>query len=80
EELERAKRQIYGHMVISLEGMNQRMSRIARNNLLFGRTIPVDETLEKVRAVTLDDLLRAGRRVFPPEALSVTAIGPVRED
>ncbi|MEJ5170426.1 MAG: pitrilysin family protein [Fimbriimonadales bacterium] len=80
EELERAKRQIYGHMVISLEGMNQRMSRIARNNLLFGRTIPVDETLEKVRAVTLQDVLRAARRVFPLEELSVTAIGPIGEE
>ncbi|MCX7799418.1 MAG: insulinase family protein [Fimbriimonadales bacterium] len=79
DELERAKRQIHGHLVISLEGMNQRMSRIARNNLLFGRTIPIDETLEKVRAVSLEDVVRAGRRVFPMDRLSVTAIGPKLE-
>ncbi len=75
-ELERVRRNIAGHIVLAMEGTNTRMMRIARNEINFGRQIPVVETLEKIKAVTNDDLIRAAQKCFDPEKISTTAIGP----
>ena len=75
-ELERVRKNIAGHIVLAMEGTNTRMMRMARNEINFGRMVPVSETLEKIRAVTNDDLIQAARTCFAPEKISTTAIGP----
>ena len=75
-ELERTKRSIAGHLVIALEGMNARMIRTARNELVHGRVVPVDEVLRKINAVTNDDLVAFACKTLGPEAVTTTAIGP----
>lgn len=75
-ELERAKRCISGHIVLALEGMNSRMTRIARNELIFGRDIPIDETLAKLEAVTEAQVRDLAARTLGEDQVSTTAIGP----
>jgi predicted Zn-dependent peptidase len=78
DELERTKRSIAGHIVISLEGMNARMIRMARNELHHGRQVPVDEVLAKINAVTNDDLVDYAVRNLPEDRTTTTAIGPFK--
>jgi predicted Zn-dependent peptidase len=76
DELERTQRNITGSLVLGLEGMSARMMRNARNELVFGREIPVEETMEKIRAVTNDGFTALARRMLDENLVSTTAIGP----
>ncbi|MBL8047843.1 MAG: insulinase family protein [Chthonomonas sp.] len=76
DEVERCKRQLSGNMVLALEGMQSRMSRMARNEIHFQRDIPIEETLQKLRAVTKDQVIAYIGRQMAPEKLRTTAIGP----
>lgn len=75
-ELERTKRSICGNIVLALEGMSGRMMRIARNEMVYGRLIPIEETVQKIEAVTNENLVELARRVLSSERVSTTAIGP----
>lgn len=79
EELERTKRSIAGHMVLGLESMSSRMTRMARNELVHGREVPVEETLAKIEAVTAGRLRELAGRLLSPDLVSTTAIGPFGE-
>jgi predicted Zn-dependent peptidase len=76
DELERTKKSIAGHIVISLEGMSARMIRMARNEINHGRHIPVDEVLTKINAVKNDDIVAYTWRTLSEDKMTTTAIGP----
>jgi predicted Zn-dependent peptidase len=76
DELHRTKRLLAGSMVLGLEGMNSRMMRMSRNELHHQRQIPVEETLERLNAVTCGDIQALAERLLKPELVSITAIGP----
>ncbi|MCH8980198.1 MAG: insulinase family protein, partial [Armatimonadetes bacterium] len=76
EELLRTKRSLAGGIVLGLEAMSVRMMRMARNEIVFGRQIPVEEVLEKLNAVTNEDLVRYGSTCLDEARISTTAIGP----
>jgi len=75
-ELDRNKRNISGHIVLALEGMSARMNRMARNELIFGREITVEETLKKLNAVTEQQIRDMAADILTEDKLSTTAIGP----
>lgn len=75
-ELERNKRNLSGHIVLALEGMSARMNRMARNELIFQREITVEETLQKLNAVTEKDVRDMAADILDESKISVTAIGP----
>lgn len=75
-ELERTKRNICGNIVLALEGMSSRMMRLAKNELYYGRQIPIEETVGKVNAVTNEKIVELARKVLDPALVSTTAIGP----
>ncbi|MBV6490099.1 MAG: putative zinc protease [Fimbriimonadaceae bacterium] len=76
EELARTKRSFAGQLAISLEGMGARMMRNARNEIYFGRRVPVTETLAKIDAVTHERIVDLAERMFAEGKVSTTAIGP----
>jgi predicted Zn-dependent peptidase len=75
-ELNRVKRNVSGSLALSLEGMSARMMRLARNEIHFGRDVPLEETLSKIGDVTAEAVHRLANRLFAPESLRTTAIGP----
>lgn len=75
EELRKAKEQVKGSLMLSLESTSSRMSRLGKNELLLGRQIPLDETIRRINGVTPDSIHAVAKRVCAgPMALS--AIGP----
>jgi predicted Zn-dependent peptidase len=76
DELDRAKRSLSGNLVLALEGMNARMMRMTRNELAYGREVPIEETLARIDAVTANDVAELADRSLRPELVSTTAIGP----
>ncbi|MCY0876376.1 MAG: pitrilysin family protein [Firmicutes bacterium] len=61
EELQKAKNQVKGSLILSLENTSSRMSRIAKNELLLQRQVDLDEMINEVERVTVHsqhDLIR----------------------
>jgi predicted Zn-dependent peptidase len=75
EELARGKGQLRGGLVLSLEDTGSRMTRLGEAELFQPRLLAVDDVLERIDAVTLDDVAVLARQLFvQPEILAV--VGP----
>jgi predicted Zn-dependent peptidase len=68
-ELASNKAQMKSHLVFALEGAHNQMSRAAKNELFFGRFVPVSELVAMVDAVGRDDLVRCAAEWFDPDRL-----------
>jgi predicted Zn-dependent peptidase len=75
EELERAKENVKGRMVLALESPLTRMNRLGSSVLMDVPVLSLDEALAAVEAVTLDDLGELGRELYAPERLSAAGVG-----
>jgi len=75
-ELARAKAQMKVSMLTALESSSARAEQIARQLAVFGRVIPRSEIIERIDALSIDDVRVAGRRLLRA-APTVAAIGPV---
>lgn len=63
-ELARAKAQMKAGMLMSLENSSAVAEKMARQQLLFNRYIPVDEMVGYIDAVSAEDVLKAAQIVF----------------
>ena len=61
KEFNSAKAQLKGAFLLGLESSSGRMQSIGRSTLLLDRVTPPEETLRKIEAVTMDDVLRVAR-------------------
>ncbi len=75
EELQRAKDQLKGNILLSLESSGALMSNLARQEMYFQRFYAVPEILEKVANVTSEDLMRMAQQLFVPESVAVAMLG-----
>ena len=75
EELRRSKAQLKGSLMLSLESSTSRMSNLARQEMYFDRFYDLDELIEKIEAVTAEDLASLAGEFFKPESVAVTALG-----
>jgi predicted Zn-dependent peptidase len=76
DELRNAKDQMRVHLLLGLESMDHRMSRLADLEIHFDRHIPLDETLAKIEALTAEDLLAAAQTHLRNAPLAAVTIGP----
>jgi len=77
EELDRAKRQTRGNLLLALEQPRTRANRMARNELFHGRFIPIEEILERMEAITVEQVSDLAARMAP-DRFSFTIVGPLR--
>ncbi len=75
-ELEAARDQVKGAILLSSESMDSRMSRIAKNEINLQKQISYEEVEEKFDAVTPDDVMDVARRCLESPAALVT-LGPI---
>ncbi|HKF03885.1 MAG TPA: pitrilysin family protein [Candidatus Sulfotelmatobacter sp.] len=75
EELRRSKAQLKGSLMLSLESSTSRMSNLARQEMYFDRFYDLDELIERIEAVTAEDLANLANEFFKPESVAVTALG-----
>jgi predicted Zn-dependent peptidase len=76
QELANNRAQIKSQLIFSLEGTVNLMFRAARNEIFYGRFMPVSEMVEKVDAVTADDVARCADLYFNPHSFLVATHGP----
>src|SRR6266480_7191888 len=75
EELRRAKDQLKGSLMLSLESSTARMSNLARQEMYFDRFYTLDELIEKTESVTAAELQELANFFFQTENVAVTILG-----
>lgn len=75
-ELQRAKNQFRGGIVMGQESMNSRMMRLGRSELVYDRVIPIDEIMEKINGVTRESVLAVADHLFRAEEFAMVTVGP----
>ncbi|MEN6357211.1 MAG: pitrilysin family protein [Armatimonadota bacterium] len=78
-ELERAKNQIRGALVLGQESMSNRMSRLAKSEMYFGRLVRLEEIIDSIMAVTKDDVASVASQLFDDSKFAIAAIGPFKK-
>jgi len=77
KELDSTKEQLKGSLVLGLENTSHRMNRLAKHELLLGEYISIDETISQIDSVSSASLRDVAAKLFQPDKLSVTVLGPV---
>ncbi|MBN2418802.1 MAG: insulinase family protein [Deltaproteobacteria bacterium] len=80
-DLDEARDHLIGGILLGSENTDSRMMRLAKNEFVFGRCIEYEELVEKLKKVTLDDIMTCIRYAFAPGGVAITTLGSVnRED
>ncbi len=79
-ELSRAKEQLKGNLVLSLESTCNRMSRIAKLVLFNEPLTTPEESVARIDQVAAEQVLEAARLIFDETKLTIAAIGPFEKD
>jgi predicted Zn-dependent peptidase len=75
EELRRSKDQLKGSLMLSLESSTARMSNLARQEMYFDHFYGLDELIERIEAVTVEELTGLANEFFQTESIAVTVLG-----
>jgi predicted Zn-dependent peptidase len=75
DELERAKENVKGRTVLSMESMLARMNRLGSSVLTGIPLLSLDEILARTDAVTADDIATLVSELYDPARLSAAAVG-----
>ena len=79
-ELEGAIEYTKGGLLLASESIDNQMVRSAQNEIHFGCEIPLQEIVEKVEAVSREDILELANELFDPHQMTLTLLGPVHSD
>jgi predicted Zn-dependent peptidase len=75
EELELVKAQSVASILLGLEDSSVRAGTLARLEMVHGRQISIEETLEKIEAVRLEEVQELAREFFQTEKIAFGALG-----
>ena len=79
KELQSAKELIKGNLLLSMESTDNRMQKLATNEIYFGRNVPPEEIVGRIEAVTAEDILSLAGRLFTRPNLSMVFLGEMTE-
>ncbi len=74
-ELDRARAQVKAGLLMSLESTGSRCEQLARQLQVFGRIVPLAETVGRIGAVGIEDVQRVAARTFRA-APTLATLGP----
>ena len=76
-ELRAAKEHIKGGIYLAAENTDNRMSRLAKNEIIFDRFVPYEEIETGLEKVTVEDVQALAQQIFQPEVMSLVLLGQV---
>ena len=77
-EIARSKAQMKAGLLMALESSGARAEQLARQMLIYGRPIPLEEIVGKIEAVTVESARAAGRALIGRGRPSIAVLGPGR--
>ncbi len=78
-EVARAKENLKGRIILSMESTGNRMSRLGKSLITDTELLSLDRIIAEIDAVDADDLAELARVLLPTERLSAAGIGPDEE-
>lgn len=78
DELDLAKQQTTASILLGLEDSAARAATLAQSEMIHGRQIPLDETLDNLNAVTTQDLQDVATDFFRTENIAFAALGDLK--
>jgi predicted Zn-dependent peptidase len=79
-ELRKVKEYVKGRTLLGLEDSASVASWYATQELLTTELLTPDEAIDRIEAVSVEDVTRVARRVFTPEWLNLAYIGPTPDE
>jgi predicted Zn-dependent peptidase len=76
-EIDRARAQMRAGLLMSRESAASRASQVARQILVHGRPLPMQEILSRIDAVTTADVRRVAEEIINATSPTLAAIGPL---
>lgn len=79
KELDCAKNQMKGSLMLSLESSHSRMSKLAKDELVYGTRTSLEEMVAHIDQVTVEQVYAVGRQLFGVNRLAITGLGPLSQ-
>lgn len=80
KELEKAKNQLKGGLMLSLESSGSRMVQLAKEEMYFKKHFTLDEMIKSIDAVTAGGIKNLANRLFGSQLFTLALLGPVRNN
>lgn len=74
-ELAAAKEQLKGNILLSLESSDNRMSKLAKNEVYFGRYQSIEDIMNGFDRVTSEGVIELSRDIFADTSLNLVCLG-----
>ncbi len=79
KELANAKDFVKSGLFLSMENMEAIMTRIARNEIYFGKYITMEEVIDSIELIKGEDILELSSKIFGGQKLTVAGLGPLEQ-
>jgi predicted Zn-dependent peptidase len=79
DELERAKENLKGRIVLSMEATSNRMSRLGKSLITDSELLSLDRVIAEIDGVQPENVAELAELLLAPERLSAAGIGPSEE-
>lgn len=79
-ELQRAKNQLKGNIILGLESTSSRMNNIARQEIYYGKYYSPREIMNEIDSITIKQIKELTEQLVRKECFSLTIYGPVAAD
>ncbi len=79
-EVERAKKNLKGNLILGLESTNSRMNNLARQEIYFRRYISPEEIMKSIDMVNIRQVIELAERLIRKELFSVVAYGRLQKN
>jgi predicted Zn-dependent peptidase len=76
DELERAKENLKGRIMLSMESTSNRMSRLGKSLVTDTELVSIERIIAEIEAVEADELAELAGVLLAPEKISAAGIGP----
>lgn len=80
DELQKAKDYLEGHLTMALENSRAVAQTYAAPVLFENKVLTPEEELAKIKAVTLEDVLKVAKDIFREDKLNFSVIGPFKDE
>ena len=78
-EVNAAREHLKGNIILGAESIDNRMTRLAKNEITYRRYVDFDEILDAVAKVSVENVVALANEYLRPEDMALTVLGPIGE-
>jgi predicted Zn-dependent peptidase len=80
DELQRAKNQLKGNILLALESTSARMNSLAKQEIYYDRHFTPEEIIKEIEDVSMNEIKALSEKIFDRDKMAITLLGPVDEN